>query len=58
MVIKEHRKREEEQLQEGNDELERKELDREQHNRRSSAGYGQMNEWVEIIDHLHNHLSY
>lgn len=58
MVIKEHRKREEEQLQEGKDELESKELDREQHNRRSSAGYSQVNERVEIVDCLHYHLAY
>lgn len=58
MVIKEHRSREEEQLQEGNDELKMKELDRQQHNRRSSVGYSQVNERIEIINHLHNQLSY
>lgn len=58
MVMKEHRTRGEERLQQGNDVLQRKELDREQHNRRSSAGYSEVNGRVEIIDRLHNHLSY
>lgn len=58
MVIKERRSREEELLQEGNNELKMKELDRQQYNRRSSVGYSQVNERIEIINHLHNQLSY
>lgn len=49
MVIKEHKRREEGRVQEGNDELERKELDREPHTNRSSAGSSQMNEALGII---------
>lgn len=58
MIIKEHRRREEGWLQKGNNELERKELDGEQHARRSSAGSSPVNETVGIIDCLHNQLSY